>query len=149
MQSLTRINDPGRRPELLDHAIDIWRKAQILHDRRSCQGEPKSTAIAEEIAESHPELEAPLASLLLDPSQLVAAHALWTLELMRSPLLENLPPEVLQNRSRVTLITGSLKTSTDLGSLARQAQRRARARAGVTPASPTPEAEGIGIPAER
>ena len=61
--------------------------------------------------------------------QLVAAYALMTLELMESPILQNIPPEVLQRRSTVAMATRGVRTSTDLDSTARQAQRRARARA--------------------
>jgi hypothetical protein len=105
-------------------------------------------AIAEELAASHSECGPALASLLLDASQLVAAYALQTLELMESPLLRDIPPEVLQRRSRVTITTGSIHMTTELGWLARRAQRRARARAGIPPGSPSPDAEEIGISAE-
>ena len=96
MQRPTPVDGPSQRPELLERAVAIWRKAQILFEGLSWQGEPKAAAIVEQIAETHPEYEGDLASLLVDPSQLVAAYALQTLERMRSPLLENIPAEVLQ-----------------------------------------------------
>ncbi len=141
------INDQGQLPEFLDQAVKAWRKAQVLYDGISWQGEPRATAIAEEIAKSHPEWTDHLFSLLLDPSQLVAGYALWTLELMKSPLLENIPPEVLQSRSRVTVTTRDLKDTKELGWLARQAQRRARTRAGTSPASPALQAKEVGLSA--
>jgi hypothetical protein len=148
MQGQTTVDGPSQRPELLERAVAIWRKAQLLFEGLSWQGEPKALAIAEQIAESHPDYEADLAALLFDPSQLVAAYALRTLERMRSPLLESIPSEVLQRRSRVTVNTGSIQMSTDLGCLAREAQRRARARAGLPPASPSPKAKEVGLSAE-
>jgi hypothetical protein len=149
MHGQTCVEGPGRGSALLDRAVAIWRKAQILYETGSWRGKPEAVAIAEELAASHPECESALASLLLDASQLVAAYALLTLELMDSPILQNIPPEVLQRRSRVTLTTGSINVTTDLGSLARQAQLRARKRAGLPPASPSPKAKEAGTSAER
>lgn len=117
--------------ELLNRAIVVWRKAQVLYETPSWKGQPEARAIAEQIAGSHPECEPALASLILDGSQLVAAYALLTLELMRSPVLQNIPLEVLQQRSNVTLVCGSVKTSMDLGGWARQIQKRARERTPV------------------
>jgi hypothetical protein len=149
MQGRSAVDGPTQRPELLEKAVAIWRKAQILYEFASWEGEPRARAIAEQIAESHPEYEADLAALLLDPSQLVAAYALWTLERMRSPLLENISPEVLQRRSRVSLSSGSIQTDTNLGALARQAQRRARQRAGLPPTPPLPrDPKEIGVAAD-
>jgi hypothetical protein len=148
MQGRTPVDGPSQRPELLERAVAIWRKAQVLFENCSWEGEPKAVAIAEQIAESHPEYEADLAALLLDPSQLVAAYALRTLERMRSPLLENIPSEVLQRRSRVTSSSGSIQDTKELGWLARRAQRRARERAGLPPASPAPDAKKVGLSAE-
>ena len=148
MQCPTPLDGPSQPPELLERAVAIWRKAQILFEGLSWQGEPKAAAIVEQIAETHPEYESDLASLLVDPSQLVAAYALQTLERMRSPLLENIPAEVLQRRSRVTRTMGSIMDKTDLGALARQAQRRARERAGIPPGSPARDAREVGISSE-
>ena len=105
-------------------------------------------AIAEELAACHPDCEPALASLLLDASQLVAAYALQTLEWMESPLLQNIPPEVLQRRSRVTLTSGSIHETMDLGWLARRAQRRARRRAGIPPEAAARDSRQVGISAE-
>jgi len=108
-----------------------WRKAQVLYETPSWKGQPEARAIAEQIAGSHPECEPALASLIQDSSQLVAAYALLTLELMKSPVLQNIPPDVLQRRSKVTLVCGSVKTTMDLGGLARQIQKRAGERSSV------------------
>lgn len=148
MYGQTCVEGPGRGPALLDCAVAIWRKAQIVYETGSWRGKPETVAVAEELAASHAECGPALASLLLDASQLVAAYALLTLELMESPLLQHIPPEVLQRRSRVTLSTGSIHVTTDLGWLAREAQRRARERVGLPPISPSPDAEGVGISAE-
>lgn len=138
----------GRGSALLERAIPIWRKAQVFYAYPSWEGEPRAVAMAEEIAQSHPECETALATLLLDPSQLVAAYALRTLETMESPLLQEIPPEVLQRRSRVTFTSGSIKWTTDLGWMARRAQRWARERAGLPPAPPSREVREVGLPAE-
>ena len=122
--------------ELVDRTIAVWRKAQVLHEGPSWNGVPEARAIAEQIAAAHPECEPALASLLLDSCQLVAAYALLTLELMRSPLLKNLPSEVLQRRSNVTSVTGSFKTTMDLGGFARQVQKRALGRSIDQPTAP-------------
>jgi hypothetical protein len=126
MQASAPADNASQGCELLDRAIVIWRKAQVLHQAPSWKGEPEARAVAEQIAADRPECEPVLASLLLDKSQLVAAYALLTLELMRSSVLQSLPSEVLQRRANVTLITGSVKTTIDLGGLARQVQKRAK-----------------------
>jgi hypothetical protein len=125
--------DPGAAPALLDRAVALWRKAQVLHEVPSWKGQPEARALAERIAASHAASESALAALLLDSNQLVVAYALLTLELMRSPVLRDLPSELLQRRSNITIVSGSVKTGMDLGGLARQIQKRARARADVQP----------------
>jgi hypothetical protein len=120
--------------DVLRQAVAIWRKAQLLHEDPSRQGEPLARACAEEIASAHPEYEQDLFALLQDDNQLVAAYALLTLELMRSPRLVDLPEGLLGRRANVTLLSGSIKSSTDLGGLARQTQKRARERCFSTPA---------------
>jgi hypothetical protein len=77
---------------------------------------------------NHPECEDALFELLTNPSQLVVAYSLITLELMRSNKLAELPAELLTNRSKITLSLGSFRNSMDLGGLARQIQKRAKAR---------------------
>jgi hypothetical protein len=119
--------------DLVDYAAGLWRKAQVLYETASWEGQPEARAIAEQIAASHPECEPLLVSLLLDSSQLIAAYALLTLELMGSPSLQNLPPVLLERRSNVTLIYSGIKTSMDLGGLARQVQKRARHRSSERP----------------
>jgi hypothetical protein len=46
---------------------------------------------------------------------------------MRSATLQNLPPELLERRSNIKLMTGSIANAMDLGGLARQIQKRAKA----------------------
>jgi hypothetical protein len=81
-----------------------------------------------EIAQEHPDCHDALSDLLGSESQLVAAYALLTLELMGSDIVANLPAELLDRRQQITLLTGSFKNSVDLGGLARQVQKRARVR---------------------
>ncbi len=131
---LTTVEDrPTQGRNLLEHAAGLWRKANVLYETASWEGQPEARAIAEQIAASHPECEPLLVSLLLDSSQLVAAYALLTLELMRSPSLQDLPPALLERRSNVTLIYSGIKTSMDLGAFARQIQKRARHRSSDRP----------------
>lgn len=136
MQTPIPADNSSKGCELLEHAIAKWRKAQVLYQAPSWKGQPEARAIAEQIAAAHPECEPALASLLLDENPLVVAYALLTLELMRSPVLQNLPSEVLQRRSNVTLVTGSIKTAMDLGGLARQVQKRAKGQSSDQPPSP-------------
>jgi hypothetical protein len=74
-----------------------------------------------------PECHGGLLALLSSPNQLIVAHALRTLELMQSPAFTNLPDELLRRGQQVTFITGSFKNSMDLGGLARQIRKKARA----------------------
>jgi hypothetical protein len=121
-------DNPSQECEILARAIALWRKAQVLYQAPSWNGQPEPRAIAEQIANSHPECEPALGRLILDSNQLVAAYALLTLELMKSPILQNLPSEVFQRRSSVTVVCGSIKTAMDLGAWARQVQKRAIGR---------------------
>jgi hypothetical protein len=111
---------------LLDSAVRIWRKAQIVHQSPSWENRPEARAIAEEIAR-HPEYESALFDLLADSNQLVVAFSLITLEMMGSSRLRELPIELLENRSNITLLFGSFVNKMDLGGLARQIQKRAAA----------------------
>jgi len=135
MQPPTPVDRSSQECHLLDRAVALWRKAQVLYETSSWEGQPEARAIAEEIADSHPECELLLATLLLDSNQLVAAYALLTLELMRSSILQDLPSAVLERRSIVTLAYSGIKTSMELGALARQGQKRARKRASERPTS--------------
>lgn len=112
------------REAIVERVIRIWRRAQLVHQAPSWEGSPEARALAEELAR-HPENEAWLVEALGDPSQLVVAYTLLTLELMGSPHLRNLPPELLSNRSAITLAAGSFRTGMDLGGFARQIQKRA------------------------
>jgi hypothetical protein len=114
---------------ILERALSVWRKAQVLHEGPSWKGHPEARAIAEEIAAAHPECEESLASLLADKCQFVAGYALLTLELMRSRIIEDLPDEILQRRSNVSVVYEGIRSATDLGGLARQIRKRARGNA--------------------
>lgn len=116
--------EPPQDGALLDGAVRIWRKAQIVHQSPSWENRPEARAIAEEIAR-HPEYESALFDLLTDSNQLVVAYSLMTLELMSSSRLRELPAELLTNRANITIIMGSFANKMDLGGLARQIQKRA------------------------
>jgi len=113
--------------DIIAKAVQIWKKAQVVYQEPSWDGQPPARAIAEEIARSYPECEQKLVDLLVDNHQLVVAYALLTLEIMRSATLQNLPPELLERRSNIKLMTGSIANAMDLGGLARQIQKRAKA----------------------
>src|SRR5262245_49901614 len=84
---------------LVQRAIPLWRKAQVLYQGLSWRGQPEALAIAEQIGAGHPECEPMLSALLLESNQLIVAYALLALELMQSSVLLNLPAELLQRRS--------------------------------------------------
>ena len=116
---------------LLAKAVPVWRKAQIVHQAPSWEGRPEARAIAEELA-GYPECVPFLFNLLADPSQLVVAYSLMTLELMGSSRLKELPPDLLTNRSKITLMVGSVRIGKELGGLAREVQKRAMAAAAAS-----------------
>jgi hypothetical protein len=135
MSSIIHTDSTSQACDLFQRAIASWRKAQVLYQGRSWRGQPEALAIAEQIAACHPECEPMLSDLLLDGSQLVVAYALLTLEFMQSSVLLKLPAELLQRHSHVTLSFSGIMTSTDLGALARQVQKRAGKRASDQPTS--------------
>ena len=110
---------------LLDRAVKVWRKAQIVYLTHPRLGRAEARVLVEELAR-HPEYESSLVDLLAAPSQLVVAYSLMTLELMGSRRLRSLPSDLLTNRSNITLSLGSFRNGMDLGSLARQVQKRAK-----------------------
>lgn len=124
---------------LLDEAVRVWAKAQVVYDSPSWKGHPPARALVEQVA-SVPECHDGLVALLSSSSQLVVAYTLRTLELMDSPALAALPDELLERRQQVTFLCGSFKNSMDLGGLARQIRKRARATAEPR-AAPDPPAD--------
>lgn len=120
------IPDDQQQTGLLAKAIKAWSKAQVLYTAPAWNGQPPARALAEEIAQSHPEYEPHLVSHLLDENQLVVGYSLMTLALMGSKALRDLPSAVLDRRSGVTLISGSMKQAMDLGGFARQLQKQFR-----------------------
>jgi hypothetical protein len=110
---------------LLDKAVKVWSKAQIVYITPPRLGDSEARVLVEELAR-RPEYESALFDLLAAPSQLVVAYSLKTLELMGSRRLKELPPDLLTNRRNVTLLYGSVRVGMDLGSLARQVQKTAR-----------------------
>src|SRR5262245_46825983 len=113
---------------LLEEAAHVWAIAQVVYEEPSWEGQPVARALVERLAQ-RPDCHDGLVGLLSSPSQLVVAYALRTLQLMRSPELANLPDELLERRQQVTFSWGSIRTSMDLGGLARQLRKQARARA--------------------
>jgi len=112
---------------LLTEAAEVWAKAQVVYESSSWEGNPQARALVEQISRL-PECHEGLLALLSSPRQLVVAYALHTLELMNSPVLAELPDELLERRQQVTSLCGSFKMSMDLGGLARQIRKRARER---------------------
>jgi hypothetical protein len=113
-------------PSVLEEAVSVWKKAQIVHDSPGKYGMPEAREYAERVA-LHPEHEKGLISLLTSPNQLVVAYALRTLELMKSSSLADLPDELLDRKEKVSFQIGSFRNSMDLGGLAREIRKRARA----------------------
>ena len=111
----TQPQSNGSVRDALLRAVEVWKKAQVVHEWPSWEGRPEARAIAEQIALNHPECEQLLVNQLSAANQLVVAYALLTLELMNSPILRNLSPELLQRRSQITLVCGSFKNAMDLG----------------------------------
>jgi hypothetical protein len=113
---------------ILERAVALWRKAQVVYEGPTQVGFLEPLAAVFEIAKGHPNCHDELVGLLSSDSQLVVAYALLTLQMMGSPVLANLPENLLKRREQVTLDIGSFRNSMDLGGLARQVQKRARQR---------------------
>lgn len=113
--------------EVLRQAVAAWRRAQVVHQTPSWEGQPEARAAAEKIA-LHGRFESPLLGLLANSNQLVVAYALIALELMGSDRLASLPETLLANRSNLTLQFGSIRNAMDLGGFARQVRKRARVK---------------------
>jgi hypothetical protein len=111
---------------LLEEAARVWAKAQIVYESPSWQGHPPARALVEQLARI-PECHDGLLALVPSRHQLVVAYTLQTLEMMGSRALAELPQELLDRRQQVTFLCGSFKNSMDLGGLARQIRKRARA----------------------
>jgi len=112
----------------LERAVDLWRKAQVVHEGPSRLGFPEPLEAVFEVARDCPDCHDDLVRLLASESQLVVAYALLTLQMMGSGVLEDLPEDLLGRREKVTTDIGSFRSSMDLGGLARQVQKRARQR---------------------
>ena len=112
----------------LERAVGLWRKAQVVHDGPTRPGFPESLEAVFEIARDHQNCHDDLVRLLASDSQLVVAYALLTLQMMGSRVLEDLPEDLLRRREKVTIDSGSFRTSMDLGGLPRQIRKRARQR---------------------
>jgi hypothetical protein len=112
----------------LERAVALWRKAQVVHEGPTRLGFPEPLEAMLEIARGHTECHDRLVRLLSEDNQLVVAYALLTLQMMGSPVLENLPEELLERREKITIDIGSFRNSMDLGGLARQVQKRSRQR---------------------
>src|SRR5262245_28815537 len=110
---------------LVEEAAQVWARAQVVYDAPSWEGEPPARAFVEQVA-TVPDCHDGLVAMLSSPNQLVVAHALQALELMRSPVLAELPDELRDRRQKVTFQCGSFRNSMDLGGYARQVRKRAR-----------------------
>jgi hypothetical protein len=70
MPSTTHAESTSQESELLQRAITLWRKAQVLYQGCSWEGRPEALAVAKQIAAGNPECEPLLSALLLDRNQL-------------------------------------------------------------------------------
>jgi hypothetical protein len=120
-------DDQAADQALVERAVSVWVKAQVVHQEPAWEGRPQARAVAEELAR-RPDCEPLLLGLLGHGSQLVVAYALLTLELMGSPALRSLPAPLLERSSRVKLVMGSFGNGMTVGDLARQVQKRASER---------------------
>jgi hypothetical protein len=111
---------------ILDRAIQSWGKAQVLYTGPTLTGLPEPLELAQKIAADYPQFHDGLVALLSSSDQLVAAYALLTLRMMGSPVLANLPAELLSRKGQVTVVMGCFLNAMDLGGLARQYQKEAQ-----------------------
>jgi len=113
---------------ILDRAVHSWEKAQVFHQGPTMGGVPKELELAQRIAAEYPQFHNNLTGLLASENRLVVAYALLTLRLIGSPVLANLPEDLLSRRGKI-IIGGCVVTSMDLAGLARQYQKEAGRRA--------------------
>jgi hypothetical protein len=118
----------GGRTDLLDAAVQIWRKAQIVCNP-SRAGSP-SEAMVGTIANQVGKYRERLVQCLSHESQLVAAYAL-VFEKTNDPVLSELSTEVLNRHDKITIVRGSFSEKMELGAFARMLQKEARRRQAV------------------
>jgi hypothetical protein len=109
-----------------EHAIRVWQRAQVIHDGPA--GRTEAWTVLERIVARPDDFHDLLVTSLTHPSQLVVGYSLLALDRMHSRALEDLPPQLLTRRDKITLRTGSFSQSMDLGGLARQITKRRRDR---------------------
>ena len=117
--------------DLLDAAVQIWRKAQVVYN--PSRGETPSEATVRAIAEEIDKYRERLVKCLSDDSQLVAAYALLVLRKVNDPALNELPTELLTRHEKITVSFGSFRQNMELGAFARMLRKEARRRGrGIT-----------------
>jgi hypothetical protein len=113
---------------LLRRAASVWAKSQLLHEEPTRAGIPLSLSLVDEIAERE-DCHVGLVELLSSPHPLVVGYALAVLARKASPILAELSDELCNRRENLSIQCGSVRTSMDLGGLARQYRKRARENA--------------------
>ena len=116
------MNAPGT---ILDRAIRSWEEAGVAF-LYPVLGEPEQYELSRRIAEDYPGyFDDELFALLSSPNPVVVAQALATLGWMKSPVLAELPKQLLLDERRVS-IAGCLLASKSLGGIARQCAKQTR-----------------------
>src|SRR5262245_12714072 len=114
------------KPDLLDAAVQIWRKAQVVHNPG--RAESSSEAMVRTIADEIDKYRERLVKCLSHESQLVAAYALLVLRKANDPALNQLPTELLTRHEKITVCSGSFRDKMELGAFARMLRKEARRR---------------------
>jgi hypothetical protein len=111
------------KPDLLGAAVEIWRKAQVVHN--PSRAETPSEAMVRTIADEGEKYRERLMECLSHGSQLVAAYALLVLRKVNDPALKELPTELLTSHKKITVRTGSFSETMELGAFARMLRKEA------------------------
>ena len=111
---------------LVDRAIKVWKKAQVIRTDPTFRGEPEPAFLSESLEKLGSRAEEPLTQLLYHEHPLVCAYALWTLFKVGSPVFDWLPDELMKRKERVTIRSGSFSTRNNLGGWAAHLRKRFR-----------------------
>jgi hypothetical protein len=99
---------------ILDRVARSWGKAPVLHTGPPFAGFPEPLELAQRIAAEYPRFHDGLVALLSSSDKRVAGYALLTLRPMGSPVLPNLPEELLSGEDQVLIARGCFLNSLDL-----------------------------------
>jgi hypothetical protein len=116
-------------PDLLDAAVQTWRKAQVVYNP-SRAGSP-SEAMVRTIADEIDKYRERLVQCLFHESQLVTAYALLVLRKVNDPALGELPTGLMTRHEKITVCCGSFSDKMELGAFARMLKKEALSRRAV------------------